>query len=49
MVTEDILCAYERWRFKEPLPEDGPKKVRQASFIYMTDEYFKDRFVNLEF
>lgn len=25
---EDILCAYERWRFKEPLPEDGPKKVK---------------------
>ncbi|KAH7663451.1 Acid phosphatase protein [Dioscorea alata] len=25
---EDILGAYERWRFKEPLPEDGPKKVK---------------------
>ncbi|XP_020098000.1 uncharacterized protein LOC109716808 isoform X3 [Ananas comosus] len=24
---DDILSAYERWRFKEPLPEDGPKKV----------------------
>ncbi|KAG6524843.1 putative low molecular weight protein-tyrosine-phosphatase slr0328 [Zingiber officinale] len=25
---EDILHAYERWRFKEPLPEDAPKKVK---------------------
>ncbi|XP_020097981.1 uncharacterized protein LOC109716808 isoform X1 [Ananas comosus] len=25
---DDILSAYERWRFKEPLPEDGPKKVK---------------------
>ncbi|WOL03479.1 hypothetical protein Cni_G12199 [Canna indica] len=25
---EDILSAYERWRFKEPLPEDAPKKVK---------------------
>ncbi|KAJ0969784.1 hypothetical protein J5N97_022661 [Dioscorea zingiberensis] len=25
---EDILSAYDRWRFKEPLPEDGPKKVK---------------------
>ncbi|KAF3341082.1 low molecular weight [Carex littledalei] len=25
---EDILSAYERWRFKEPLPPDAPKKVK---------------------
>lgn len=25
---DDILSAYERWRFKEPLPEDAPKKVK---------------------
>ncbi|CAL9114564.1 unnamed protein product [Musa textilis] len=25
---EDIMSAYERWRFKEPLPEDAPKKVK---------------------
>ncbi|CAL9048747.1 uncharacterized protein LOC135608086 [Musa acuminata AAA Group] len=25
---EDIMSAYERWRFKEPLPEDAPKKIK---------------------
>ncbi|KAJ3681570.1 hypothetical protein LUZ60_016059 [Juncus effusus] len=25
---EDILSAYERWKFKEPLPEDAPYKVK---------------------
>ncbi|XP_072965159.1 uncharacterized protein [Typha angustifolia] len=24
---DDILSAYERWRTKEPLPEDGPRKM----------------------
>ncbi|MQM16816.1 hypothetical protein Taro_049780 [Colocasia esculenta] len=30
---DDILSAYERWRFKEPLPEDAPKKVKK--FIHV--------------
>lgn len=30
--VEDILSAYERWRFKEPLPADAPKKV--ISFLW---------------
>ncbi|KAJ4802348.1 Low molecular weight protein-tyrosine-phosphatase [Rhynchospora pubera] len=25
---EDIMNAYERWRFKEPLPPDAPNKVK---------------------
>ncbi|XP_073009838.1 uncharacterized protein [Typha latifolia] len=25
---DDILSAFERWRFKEPLPDDAPKKVK---------------------
>jgi hypothetical protein len=28
-VLEDILEAFNRWKFRDPLPEDAHKKVRK--------------------
>jgi protein-tyrosine phosphatase len=46
--VEDILNAYERWRFKEPLPPDAPKKVISVYVAYKLNYLFIHLFICLE-